>query len=614
MTIRAPVPWKVYVQLARNHLDQVLMTTHPVIQALNLLWHQLYNDLVIVDISKIILRDIPMNADELINFIQESCDTIRNLLLNDWIPRCADMMDVMRKTWKDLIPMRGGYGGRAAILFRCVHALMSHHLEILITRSLTFLYKTLNEYLDGNDIDKYNMHDPKLKRRPLMTLIVSVIGVHFDNPTREDIPAEHTIPAIYVEEEDDANPFYRRPTVVVVETPSPEVDSLSQFILNHHGKFHAFPYIGSLPDLFIGIFKRILRVGYEIPRLEYVMSNEPDTFGYLHCIAEDHPDMLILYDKIHKIVENNWRGPRVYLLPIYKYYYALLSNKIQPIVEKIFTQHILPDLTSIENVMKKLRSIIEETYILRDFIPLNLFMLDNRHVKQSVAMLVQNIYDFIIDFYMAVNLNENRAICDALEEMSMKAGERPEETAEVVALQNYLAECRDEKIFAIKDEIKVVSKRVVFLLTHTILTNENIHLNTRTFILPSELEEVLDLSAARLSVVRDNLEFALREKRIKFEQLILYEKRRMDGFRVKETRDVLTLDELKERVETVDELFDILENLSREAKAINVEEQLLQIDITPFTTLMEFVEKMEPIEKLWKTAYQFEKDHSIWYS
>lgn len=41
MTIKAPVPWKVYVQLARNHLDQVLMTTHPVIQALNLLWHQL---------------------------------------------------------------------------------------------------------------------------------------------------------------------------------------------------------------------------------------------------------------------------------------------------------------------------------------------------------------------------------------------------------------------------------------------------------------------------------------------------------------------------------------------------------------------------------------------
>ena len=49
------------------------------------------------------------------------------------------------------------------------------------------------------------------------------------------------------------------------------------------------------------------------------------------------------------------------------------------------------------------------------------------------------------------------------------------------------------------------------------------------------------------------------ERRVVFEQLIFYEKRRMDGFRVKETRDVLTLDELKERVETVDELFDIIE-------------------------------------------------------
>lgn len=54
----------------------------------------------------------------------------------------------------------------------------------------------------------------------------------------------------------------------------------------------------------------------------------------------------------------------------------------------------------------------------------------------------------------------------------MKAGERPEETPEVVALQNYLAECRDERIFQIKDDIKVVSKRVIFLLTHAIMDSE----------------------------------------------------------------------------------------------------------------------------------------------
>jgi len=56
--------------------------------------------------------------------------------------------------------------------------------------------------------------------------------------------------------------------------------------------------------------------------------------------------------------------------------------------------------------------------------------------------------------------------------MSMKAGERPEETPEVVALQNYINECREMRIFAIKDEIKNVLKRVVFLLTHTYLSSE----------------------------------------------------------------------------------------------------------------------------------------------
>lgn len=68
--------------------------------------------------------------------------------------------------------------------------------------------------------------------------------------------------------------------------------------------------------------------------------------------------------------------------------------------------------------------------------------------------------------------NINFRICDELEEMSMKAGERPEETAEVVALQNYLAECRDERIFKIKDDIKIVSKRVLFLLQYADLNSK----------------------------------------------------------------------------------------------------------------------------------------------
>lgn len=58
----------------------------------------------------------------------------------------------------------------------------------------------------------------------------------------------------------------------------------------------------------------------------------------------------------------------------------------------------------------------------------------------------------------------------------MHAGERPKETAEVVALQNYLAECRDERIFKLKDEIKKAAERVVFLLYHAVLDGKSFEL------------------------------------------------------------------------------------------------------------------------------------------
>lgn len=46
----------------------------------------------------------------------------------------------------------------------------------------------------------------------------------------------------------------------------------SAFVLRECGKLLIEPYIEELPELFVSYFKGILRVGYEIPRLEYYMS------------------------------------------------------------------------------------------------------------------------------------------------------------------------------------------------------------------------------------------------------------------------------------------------------------------------------------------------------
>lgn len=42
--IRSPVTWKCKKQIAKNRLEEILMTTHPVLQAINLLWQDLYSN------------------------------------------------------------------------------------------------------------------------------------------------------------------------------------------------------------------------------------------------------------------------------------------------------------------------------------------------------------------------------------------------------------------------------------------------------------------------------------------------------------------------------------------------------------------------------------------
>lgn len=48
--------------------------------------------------------------------------------------------------WKDLVPLKSTDGGRGAILFRCIHALMSLQVQNLIKRSVDHLHGALSVY------------------------------------------------------------------------------------------------------------------------------------------------------------------------------------------------------------------------------------------------------------------------------------------------------------------------------------------------------------------------------------------------------------------------------------------------------------------------------------
>jgi dynein heavy chain, axonemal len=125
--------------------------------------------------------------------------------------------------------------------------------------------------------------------------------------------------------------------------------------------------------------------------------------------------------------------------------------------------------------MEKFNQLLHGIYYLRDFIPLNLFMLDNRIVNRVLEKLVRELKNFVTNYFVTLNQVENRRMCDDFEVMSIKSGDRPKETLGVVELQNYLAECREDKLFKLRNELQKVKERVMFLLTYASLTRKKTH-------------------------------------------------------------------------------------------------------------------------------------------
>lgn len=78
-TIKAPVPWKCSIQVAKNRLEEVLMVNHPVLQAIHILWHNLYHDLLIVDTAKFYKEEIPYHAENITEIINSCCKISRDV-------------------------------------------------------------------------------------------------------------------------------------------------------------------------------------------------------------------------------------------------------------------------------------------------------------------------------------------------------------------------------------------------------------------------------------------------------------------------------------------------------------------------------------------------------
>lgn len=94
---------------------------------------------------------------------------------------------------------------------------------------------------------------------------------------------------------------------------------------------------------------------------------------------------------------------------------------------------------------------------------------------------------------------------------------------------------------------------------------EDIQLNSRVFLWPSDMESVLELATTRLSHRRDAVENALRARRLEFDETLSAHQKELDQFKKKDP-PILSVEEMAECVETIEELVRKLKEDKKEAE------------------------------------------------
>ena len=132
----------------------------------------------------------------------------------------------------------------------------------------------------------------------------------------------------------------------------------------------------------------------------------------------------------------------------------------------------------------------------------------------------------------------------------------------------------NETMPILNQKITIATQRVLFLLDCTLFPTEDIQLNTRVFQWPKDMASVFELSKTRTGHKRDIVEEELRKQIDEFEEKLKVTNRELELF-MKKDPPVLTMDEMRSNVQTIDKLDARARECVETLKDINQEEVYL---------------------------------------
>ncbi|XP_066465573.1 dynein axonemal heavy chain 3 [Tiliqua scincoides] len=547
--IRAPVPWHSVYQEVKHWNQSHLFTVNPMMLTLQQLWFSEYNELRFVRTREILAGDLPLLPSEFEDLVRKHCQEAHDILLNRWIPTCADLFINQKEKWLHLAP-QNDFDSSQPIeeYFASVAILMSLQLREMVIHSLQDLLNFFKMHESGNDFGE-SYHEMQFFMPQIL-----VIKLDVEEPT------------------------------IVFE-----------------------PHMKGCWDLIYRCFMEILKNSEGLPKVQVKLF--PELQGddlILRTVQEDESLVSDYVNKSAEIFDRNVIGPQKYL-NVYKKYNDLLNkNADQDVTDFLIKKHDLDDFVEKIDGLTKLKKEIASMHVT---VPLAMFCLDALKLNEELCHRTQKLKDRLVQFQIDENREVNQSICNQYNIIADKVSEVPLTTEELVELTAYLKKASEVTVFKLRREIREAIYRLEFLLDYADLPYDDIKLNSSVLHWPDEIEIIFDTSRIQLLNRRDHVELSLIKRCSEFEAVLEGYNKEVDSFRKK---DVMSMEEMKNNVEKFNELSKNLDSALAEYEAINKEEELLEREKSQFPLLQTIIAHKQPFEQLWVTAYNFHVKSEEW--
>ncbi|XP_041458176.1 dynein heavy chain 3, axonemal-like isoform X7 [Lytechinus variegatus] len=546
-------PWSDAVDDARKSMENYLYITHPIMTTILYKWQTQYAHLRMLD--RLGIEEImPLTPEAFLYHIKNTTKQTREILINDWLEECANMIDDERDEIERWMPESSD--GRMAQMdhfFRSVSTLMSLCLRSCVEKSIHDLVEWFQQYDAGNYYDcDYNDSDLSLPTIP-QPLKISM---------------------------------------------GPEMSKVSC-------KFT--PDINGVVDIIHQCIQCMVDGVKGIHRVENHLFHRVDAMAITHIptVRDDEEVIGRAKEQVKEVILHNYHGP-VRFKMVYAPYAYLLKSSSDSQVEKFVSkdQHLRDYVREIE----KLKKMAAEVGLFPLNVPMHLFQLDCTDINSWLILRSRDLADIMITNIIDTSRLFNRAICGQYDQIVRRITTQSETTTQLVKLQEYVDRLTTGELLQLKKKLEVAAGNLIFLMDYAYLNKDDLMLNDQTFTWPDRIMPIIRNSEMKLQKEHDYAVSKLNDWQKKFAVRIKDVMDQVKAFRTK--------DRMSEAQDYLDKLIDIqlkLDDFYAEKGAVNQEQKLLDVGhISPYPELDQIKEKKEPYDKLWNAAVKFHHMYDKW--